>query len=76
MELRLVGCMVYQPLLGYFMTKSDCLLLQGIMWFILTHDNYLYTIITGGACGVMVIIVENGHDDTSSNSGQGWLHFT
>ena len=24
----------------------------------------------GGACGVMVIVVENGHDDTSSNPGR------
>ena len=24
----------------------------------------------GGACGVMVIVVGNGHDDTSSNRGR------
>ena len=29
-----------------------------------------------GACGVMVIVVGNGHGDTSSNPGQDWLHFT
>ena len=29
-----------------------------------------------GARGVMVIVVGNGHDDTSSNPGQDWLHFT
>ena len=28
------------------------------------------------ACGVMVIIVGNGHGDASSNPEQGWLHFT
>ena len=28
----------------------------------------------GGACGVMVIVVENGHGDTSS--WRDWLHFT
>ena len=33
-------------------------------------------IICGGARGVMVIIVGNGHSDTSSNPGQDWLHFT
>ena len=27
-------------------------------------------------CGVMVIVVENGHGDTSSNPGWDWLHFT
>ena len=26
----------------------------------------------GGARGVMVIIVENGHGDTSSNPGRDW----
>ena len=30
----------------------------------------------GGACGVMVIVVGNGHGDTSSNLGRDWLHFT
>ena len=27
-----------------------------------------------GALGVMVIVVENGHGDSSSNSGRGYLH--
>ena len=31
---------------------------------------------SGGARGVMVIIVGNGHSDTSSNPGLDWLHFT
>ena len=30
----------------------------------------------GGARGVMVIVVGNGHGHTSSNPGQDWLHFT
>ena len=29
-----------------------------------------------GARGIMVIVVGNGHDDTSSNPGRNWLHFT
>ena len=29
----------------------------------------------GGACGVMVIVVGNGHSDTSSNPGQGLIAF-
>ena len=33
---------------------------------------YIYLIISG----VMVILAGNGHDDTSSNSGWDWLHFT
>ena len=30
----------------------------------------------GGARGVMVIIIGNGHGDTSSYLGRDWLHFT
>ena len=30
----------------------------------------------GGARSVMVIVVENGHGDKSSNPGRDWLHFT
>ena len=30
----------------------------------------------GGACGVMVIVVGNGHGDASSNPGRDWLHST
>ena len=30
----------------------------------------------GGARGVMVIVVGNGHGDTSSNPGWDWLHFS
>ena len=28
-----------------------------------------------GACGVVIIVVGNGHGDTSSNPGRDWLHF-
>ena len=30
----------------------------------------------GSARGVMVIVVGNGHSDSSSNPGREWLHFT
>ena len=33
-------------------------------------------IFVGGARGAMVIVVGNGHGDTSSNPGRYWLHFT
>ena len=35
-----------------------------------------YSLPHGGACGVKVIIVGNGHSDSSSNPGREWLHFT
>ena len=47
--------------------------------FIVLFENYTQwdqTEKRGDACGVMVIIVGNGHGDTSSNPGQDWLHFT
>ena len=30
----------------------------------------------GGAHGVMVIVIGNGHDNSSSNPGRDWMHFT
>ena len=36
------------------------------------EDNIKCTV----ACGLMVIVVGNGHGDTSSNPGRDWLHFT
>ena len=33
-------------------------------------------LLSQGARGVVVIVVGNGHGDTSSNSGRDWLHFT
>ena len=39
-------------------------------------QGYILIILEGGARGVMVIVVELGHDDTSSNPGRYWLHFT
>ena len=35
---------------------------------------YIY-IYFGGARGVLLIVVGNGHGDTSSNPGRDWLHF-
>ncbi len=31
---------------------------------------------SGGARGVVIIVVGNEHGDTSSNPGRDWLHFT
>ena len=41
-------------------------------WWWWNHHNW----INGGACGVMFIVVGNGHGDTISNPGRDWLHFT
>ena len=30
----------------------------------------------GDVRGIMFIVAGNGHGDTSSNPGRGWLHFT
>ena len=44
--------------------------------YILTNIYLYFILYFGGACGVMVIVVGNGHGDTSSNPGRNWLHFT
>ena len=36
----------------------------------------LHGVMERGARGVMVIVVGNGHGNTSSNPGRHWLHFT
>ena len=38
--------------------------------------KYIIDKSVGGACGVMVIVLEIGHGDASSNPGREWLHFT
>ena len=37
---------------------------------------YVLPLYMRGGCGVMAIIIGNGHGDTSSNPGRDWLHFT
>ena len=44
--------------------------------FIQVRDGTLTGTTTGGARGVMVIVAGCGHDNTSSNPGRAWLHFT
>ena len=44
----------------------------GLVWFgFMTYQQS-----NGGARGVMVIAVGNGHGDLSSKPGRDWLHFT
>ena len=43
---------------------------------ILTQESVNWYTYIGDARGVMVIVVGNGHGDTSSNPGRDWLHFT
>ena len=38
--------------------------------------QYNRMVLYGVACGVMVIVIGNGHGNTSSNPGRDWLHFT
>ena len=58
---------------------SCCLCYIIKKWFFnINHFSLiiLYHSVCGGARGVVVIVVENGHGDTSSNPGRDWLHFT
>ena len=38
-------------------------------------DVKMSLLLLGGARGASVIVVGNGHGDTSSNPGGDWLHF-
>ena len=62
--------------------KSEMFFCVPMSWPYLSFYCVQYQYITGvdacggGARGVMVIVIGNGHGDTSSNPGQDWLHFT
>ena len=45
-------------------------------FYIIFHSYFHYINSLLGARGVMVIVVGNGHGDTSSNPGWDWLYFT
>ena len=65
-----------QWLVGFYGRSS---LLVYLMLNPVFPSIHLYTITTnyfGSAHGVMVIVVGNGHGDSSSNPGREWLHFT
>ena len=53
-----------------------CLLRIIIISSCLNHIGVYKLLVSGGARGVMVIVVGNGHGDTSSKPGRDWLHFT
>ena len=57
--------------------KCDCLQMILISRYLNPYGwvNYHYKKENGGARGVRVIVVGNGHGDTSSNPGRDWLHF-
>ena len=52
----------------YFFSSLNRILKKIILYYI--------SFIWGGARGVMVIVVGNGHGDKISNPGRDWLHFT
>ena len=71
-----LGFMAYQPLFGWvgFYGISTIVWLGWVVWHI---NHYLvglgcmaYQPLSGGARGVMVIVVGIGHGDTSSNPGR------
>ena len=43
---------------------------------LMKENGFILANASGGARGVIVIVLGNGHGDTSSNPGREWLHFT
>ena len=65
--------MAYQAPMAYLNVKFHSFFeIVGNHPFIFTIQLYMFNT----ARGVMIIVVENGHGDTSSNPGPDWLHFT
>ena len=60
------------PAMG--LNSTTIVLLDGWLWHQITYNGWYA--IKGGACGVMVIVVGNGHGDTSSYPGRDWLYVT
>ena len=54
---------------SYRLRCISAVFLQGWLWHEITHEAWY-------ARGVIVIVLGNGHGDTSSNPGQDWLYFT
>ena len=57
---------------GEVLCRDACI---HVTWLRLLYSSSLM-VTSGGACGVMVIVVGNGHCVTSSNPGRDSLHFT
>ena len=68
---------IYAPYLGDDLSRKGLLVATHVMQ---SSSNKVSSPVAvkliWGARGVMVIVVGNGHGDTSSNPGRGWLHFT
>ena len=67
------SCLKRSCLGSYFALLSAFSFSSTPLWLGIQHIIASYC---GGLRSVMVIVVENGHGDTSSNSGRDWLHFT
>ena len=61
---------------GTLLVESDSAIVLG-KTSVTAWNNLSFVLFSVGcALGVMVIVVGNRHDDTSSNPGRDWLHFT
>ena len=61
------------PCLPYYLLRSGTRIIVFITFLGVVA---LFKMQSGGDCGVIVIVVGNGHGHTDSDPGQDWLHFT
>ena len=59
----------------YFSEKNYFLILFLLKFWNIYCLRLVTSICNGGARGVVVIVVGNGHGDMNSNPGCDWLHF-
>ena len=75
LSLRLSGfCEIWSFSCPFF-KWNNFFLISGCLKYVKLAE-YKQKCVYWGACGVMVIVLGNGHGDTSSNPRRDWLHFT
>ena len=72
-----MGCENHQNFISHLNRLLNGLGVQSTMTEVGFPDlkTFVKEALLRGACGVMVIVVGNGHAGTSSIPGRDWLHF-
>ena len=64
---------VFRPMKNLCLSITQCICLPKLIFLVIQLSTFikaLTNLLSGGARGVMVIVVGNGHGNTGSNSGR------